>query len=105
MKNNTAKKTAVQEPDSSLAADFKRLTNGIQKILDIGAASLAEAEAKTAKVAKLDAESEQYIKIVAEIKAAQAKAGHAFKQAEELISATNELMPKKETPKVAPKKK
>lgn len=80
---------------SSLQDDFSGLTNGIQRILDLGAEALLEAEQKTASLAKIKAESEEYAIIVAQVKAAQVRAGNAFKQAEELIKSANELLPKK----------
>ena len=102
MKNNMAAKPAVKPQDSSpkakessLKDDFDSLTSGIQRILDIGAEALAEAEKKTEQVAKMDVASTEYAKMVAEVKAAQARAGNAFKQAEELIASANELLPKK----------
>ena len=102
MKNNAAAKPAVKAQDSSpkakessLKDDFDSLTNGIQRILDIGAEALAEAEKKTEQVAKMDAASAEYTRMVAEVKAAQARASNAFKQAEELITSANELLPKK----------
>lgn len=102
MKNNVATKPAVKPQDasskakdSSLKDDFDSLTSGIQRILDLGAEALAEAEKKTEQVAKMDATSAEYTRIVAEVKAAQARAGNAFKQAEELIASANELLPKK----------
>lgn len=81
------------EADSSLKADFEALTDGIQRILDLGAQELADAEAKTEIVATLDPESEEYERLVQEVKAAQSRAGRAFQQAEELLAAANELLP------------
>lgn len=94
MKNNTVKQPAAAA-ESSLQDDFNKLTDGIQRILDLGAEALAEAEEKTAQVAKLQAGSAEYADLVLEVKAAQARAGNAFKQAEDLITSANDLLPKK----------
>jgi len=95
MKDNMAKKPAANAQETSLKDDFENLTNGIQRILDLGAEALAEAEEKTEKVAEMAADSAEYAKMVKEVKAAQARAGDAFKQAEELINAANDLLPNK----------
>jgi hypothetical protein len=95
MKNNVANKSEINTAESSLQDDFDGLTSGIQRILDLGAEALAEAEEKTAKIAKINPESDEYSAIVAQVKAAQSRAGNAFKQAEELINSTNELLLKK----------
>ncbi len=95
MKNNDVQNSEFNAEESSLQDDFNGLTSGIQRILDLGAEALAEAEEKTASLAEIKAESEEYAITVAEVKAAQARAGNAFRQAEELISSANELLPKK----------
>lgn len=89
MKNNMMQNQA----DATLQEDFENLTGGIQRILDLGSEALAEAEAKTEEVAMMDPESSEYERAVQEVKDAQARAGNAFKQAEDLITAANELLP------------
>ncbi len=76
----------------SLREDFDNLTENIQAILDIGAEALAEAEEKTEIVAQVDPDSFEYEQLVEEIKEAQARAGHAFEQAEKFIAAANDLL-------------
>ena len=71
---------------------FESITDGIQKILDFGAEALSEAESKLEEAAELDVDSEEYAQLVQEVKDAQARAGEAFGQAEELIKAANELL-------------
>lgn len=90
--NNLNQMSEEQSP--SLQEDFDNLTNGIQRILDLGAEALAEAEEKTELVSQMDPESEDYLDLIEDIKAAQARSGSAFQKAEELIDAANDLFPK-----------
>jgi len=80
----------------SFQNDFESLTNGIQRIIDLGGEALSEAEEMTEIVAQLDPNSEEYAITVQDIRDAQARAGDAFKQAEDLIAAANELLPNKQ---------
>lgn len=72
--------------------DFDHIFSGIQKILDIGAKALDEAEEKTAKLQNLDYNLPEYETLFFEVTLAQERAREAFVQAEELIKSTMELL-------------
>ncbi len=87
--------TEVGESGKTLQELFEELSAQIQLDLDEGGEALAMAEEKTVKVAEADPTSPNYKQMVEEVKALQAKAGAAFKRAENMINTTNELLPKK----------
>ncbi len=75
--------------------DISILTARIQSFLNSGGQALAIAEAKTDQVAKMQAGSAEYKRMVEEVKAFQARAGYDFRQAEALLATANSLLPKK----------
>ncbi len=74
---------------------FEDFTDKVQSLLDQGAESLEIAEVKTSQLEDLDPESEDYEKMVEEVKAAQSDARQYFDDAEFLIKKANEILEKK----------
>ena len=94
--NNKASETKNQDNKNlKFQEEFKKLTDGIQTILDLGSESLSQAEKKTEILSKMQEGTKEYEDLVIEIKHDQKIAGEAFSKAEELIKSANEILPSK----------
>ncbi len=71
---------------------FEDFTDKVQSLLDQGAESLEIAEVKTAQLEEMDSDSDEYEKMVAEVKRAQSDARQYFDDAEMLIKKANEIL-------------
>ncbi len=71
---------------------FEDFTDKVQSLLDQGAEALEIAEVKTSQLEDMDPDSDDYDKIVAEVKSAQADARQYFDDAELLIKKANEIL-------------
>ncbi len=71
---------------------FEEFTDKVQSLLDNGAMSLEIAEEKTSLLEGIDQNSNEYSKMVEEVKVAQAEARQNFDDAEFLIQRANEIL-------------
>lgn len=81
--------------DDSSNDVFEDFTDNVQSLLDQGAESLEIAEIKTSQLEDMDPESEDYSRMVEEVKAAQNDARQYFDDAEFLIKKANDILEKK----------
>lgn len=79
--------------DSDASNDvFEEFTDKVQSLLDEGAMSLEIAEEKTAQLEEVDPSSDDYSRLVEEVKIAQSEARQNFDDAEFLIQRANEIL-------------